>query len=149
MSPKLKTVNTHLWHVSSSDAVCCCTSLLVAKEWAWISPASIRPVAYAGNSHLADGTPDLLPCSRIMELHGERGVLEFCNPAADKVDLTNCNLEVLPAEVAAWHGGAQQLKLANNRLKGLPAELEGMTQLNTVVLDNNMLDEVPQVSVQG
>ena len=45
------------------------------------------------------------PYSRLVELNGELSLVEFCNPAAEKLDLTNCGFDTLPEEVREGRGG--------------------------------------------
>lgn len=45
------------------------------------------------------GNPLRPPFSTIMEVNGELSLIEFCNKASEKLDLTNCGFETLPEEV--------------------------------------------------
>ncbi|GAX75982.1 hypothetical protein CEUSTIGMA_g3425.t1 [Chlamydomonas eustigma] len=83
------------------------------------------------------------PFSQVKEVFGELALIEFCNKAADKMDLTNCGLEELPEEVKSHAGALQQIKLGNNKLKTIPAWISSFKNLNTVVLDSNALKELP------
>ena len=72
-------------------------------------------------------------------------MLALCTLSAPKLDLSNCGLTSLPEEVVQHGSHLQQLKLAGNQLEALPTGITALTGLNTLVLDNNLLPELPQV----
>ncbi|EFJ43577.1 hypothetical protein VOLCADRAFT_96185 [Volvox carteri f. nagariensis] len=89
------------------------------------------------------------PFDVLLEAQGDLALVDLIDPEADKLDMSGCGLESLPAELAPHAGKLTQLKLSNNNLTSGPASLpEWLTSfgaLATVVLDRNRLAELPAV----
>lgn len=68
-----------------SGLIACCFQMQLRRRH---QPVCVRCVCRCG-------------CRQLLEVHGERAVVEYCNMDSDKVDLTNCGLDSLPPEVRA------------------------------------------------
>lgn len=68
------------------------------------------------------GNPLRPPYARLVDAHGDLAVITaLLNPAAARIDLSECAFDRLPAEVAAVPRGAlRELVLTNNKLIDLP-----------------------------
>jgi hypothetical protein len=67
-----------------------------------------------------------------------------CVAAADRVDLSNCELSQLPPELFELTN-LVELSLAGNQLTQLPAEIGRLSSLQRLVLAGNWLERLPQV----
>lgn len=90
------------------------------------------------------GNPLQPHLTNIAEALDDLALVKLCDVRGDKLDLSYCFLSSVPEEIR-WHSQSlTQLKLPHNEITSLPEWIDEMKVLGTVVMDSNLLEQVPQ-----
>ena len=81
--------------------------------------------------------------TNIAEALNDLFLVKLCDESCEKLDLSHCYLSSVPDEIK-WHSQSMTLlKLPHNEITVLPTWIEEMKALSTIVLDSNLLEDIP------